>query len=308
MDFFLFIFLNVILPIFITMSVGYIIQYLFVLDMKTLARINLYIFMPAVLFVNVYDSELSGGMVRDVIITTVSVMLLIYAISYGIAKIRGYSVNESSIFVSTTTFFNSGNYSIPLMQMLYANPLGVSIQAIISVTSNIMFFTLGVFTAGKSGGTAKKSFMYVLRMPFIYIIIASIIFKRLDVGIWNPIRQSLDLLNRSFSGIALVTLGAQLRVTKLDFGNSRLYLSSFVRLLIAPAIGYALTLILGIQGITAQVLVIAMGAPTAINVVLTAIELGNDPEYASQTVMTSTVLSAFTMTLVIWLAQTVIPL
>lgn len=308
MEFFLFIFLNVILPIFITISTGYVIQYLFVLDMKTLARIHLYLLMPAVLFVNVYDSDLNGGMVGDVIMVTVAVMLLIYSISYIIGRIRGYSDAERSVFVSTTTFFNSGNYSIPLMQMLYANPVAISIQAIISVTNTIMFFTLGVFTQSNSEGNFKKAIISVLKMPFIYIILLSIILKRLDITIWNPIRQSLDLLSKSFSGIALVTLGAQLRVTKLDFGNPRLYLSSFVRLLMGPAIGYFLTLVFGIQGMAAQMLVIAMGAPTAVNVVLTSIELDNDTEFASQTVLVSTLLSSITMTLVIWLAQTIIPL
>jgi len=308
MEFFLFVFLNVILPIFITISSGYVLQYLFTLDMKTLAKIHLYLLMPSVLFINVYDSELSGGMVKSVIITIASVMVLIYAISYGIAKIRGYSRVERSIFISTTTFFNGGNYSIPLMQTLYANPIAVAIQAIISVTETIMFFTLGVFTAGNSDGSFGKAIMRVLKMPFIYIILASIILKRLDIGIWNPIRQTLDLLSGSFSGIALVTLGAQLKETKLDFGNPRIYLSSFVKLLIAPVLAYVLTLILDIEGIIAQVVVIAMGAPTAVKVVLTSIELGNDPEFASQSVMISTILSAITMTFVIWMAQLIIPL
>ena len=67
-------------------------------------------------------------------------------------------------------------------------------------------------------------------------------------------------------------------------------------------------MILGIEGITAQVLVIAMGAPTAVNVALTSIEFDNKPEFASQAVLTSTALSAVTMTLVIIFVQTVIPL
>ena len=81
-----------------------------------------------------------------------------------------------------------------------------------------------------------------------------------------------------------------------------------LRLLIAPSIAFAVVILMGIEGITAQVLVIAMGAPTAVNVALTSMEFDNNPEFASQAVLTSTLLSAVTLTIVIILAQQAIPI
>ena len=88
----------------------------------------------------------------------------------------------------------------------------------------------------------------------------------------------------------------------------RIYLSNVIRLLLSPAIAFAIVTLLGIEGIIAQVIVIAMGAPTAVNVALMSIEYDNKPEFASQAVLTSTVLSAVTLTMVIILVQLVIPI
>lgn len=63
----------------------------------------------------------------------------------------------------------------------------------------------------------------------------------------------------------------------------------------------------GLHGIIASILVIGLGAPTAVNVVLTSIELDNEPEFASQAVFTSTILSMITINLVIMAAFTLIP-
>ncbi|MGM0396472.1 MAG: AEC family transporter [Bacillota bacterium] len=308
MDYFFYTFFNIIFPLFITVFAGYVMKSIFPIDLKSLVKIQLYLLIPAILFVKVYESDLNGEIVSSVVLTTAFVMSSIYVISFVIAKLRGYSSDDTSVFINSTTFFNAGNLSLPLMQLLYSNPIAVSIQAIIMIVHNVAFFTIGMFTAGNSSGNAKHALGYVFRMPFIYAMIAGIILKRLDVSIWNPLWQSLNLMTTTYMGIALITLGAQLRETSFSLGNTRLYLSNIIRLLVAPMIGFGVVTLLGIQGITAQVLVIAMAAPTAVNVAIISMELDNSPEFASQAVLTSTVLSSVTLTLTILLVQTVIPL
>ncbi len=56
---------------------------------------------------------------------------------------------------------------------------------------------------------------------------------------------------------------------------------------------------MSIEGIAAQVLIIGAGAPTAVNSVLMAVEFDGDATYASETVFTSTVFSAITVSIVV---------
>lgn len=308
MSYFIYTFFNVIFPLFLIIFSGYALRSFLPIDVKSLVKLQLYLLIPSVLFVKVYESDLTGEILTSVTLTTTIVITTMYVISLIISKLRGFSSEDTSVFINTSTFFNAGNFSLPLMQLLYTNPMAVSIQAIIMLLQNVAFFTIGMFTIGKSDGNSKKAMGYIFKMPFLYIIITAIIFKKINITIWDPIWQSLSILSTTYGGVALITLGAQLRESKFSFGNMRIYLSNILRLIISPLVGFTIVMILGIEGITAQVLVIAMGAPTAVNVALTSIEFDNKPEFASQAVLTSTALSAVTMTLVIIFVQTVIPL
>ena len=308
MSYFIYTFFNIIFPLFITIFAGYGIRAILPIDVRSLVKLQLYLLLPVVLFVKVYESELSGEVVLTVSLVTAFVMTVMYVMSFVIARLRGYSPEDTSVFVNSTTFYNAGNLSLPLMQLLYTNPIAVSIQAIIMLVHNVAFFTVGMFTIGSSRGSARKALGYVFRMPFIYVMITGIILRRINVTIWDPLWQSLSLMSTTYAGIALLTLGAQLRETSYRLGNLRIYLSNILRLLVAPSIAFAFVMFMGLEGITAQVLIIAMGAPTAVNVALTSMEYDNNPEFASQAVLTSTVFSAVTLTIVIILAQLAVPI
>ncbi|WP_422486129.1 AEC family transporter [Gudongella sp. DL1XJH-153] len=308
MDIFLYTFFNIIFPIFITIFAGYAFRSRFPIDVRSLVKIQLYLLLPALLFVKVYESELSGEILTSVTLSIAFVMTVIYVLSFVIARLRGYSSEDTSVFINSNTFYNAANLSLPLMNLLYTNPIAVSIQAIIIIVHNIAFFTIGMFTVGNSSGNLRRAISSIFKMPFIYVMITGIIFKRLNMTIWDPIWQSISLLTTTYTGVALLTLGAQLRETNFSFGNMRIYLSNIIRLLLAPSIAFAVVTVMGIEGIVAQVIVIAMGAPTAVNVALMAIEFDNRPEFASQAVLTSTVLSAVTLTLIIIFVQVAMPI
>ena len=116
------------------------------------------------------------------------------------------------------------------------------------------------------------------------------------------------MLLNSFAALAIITLGAQLTQIKVNFSNAKVYISNILRLLVSPLVAYLWVMFLGIQGLTAQVLVIGLGAPTAVNVVIASIELDNEPEFASQAVFTSTLLASITLSLVIFLVFKFIPI
>jgi len=79
--------------------------------------------------------------------------------------------------------------------------------------------------------------------------------------------------------------------------------SVFLKLLVAPCIGVALTFLLGLDGLLAQVLIISTSMPTAVNVMLLCLEFDNNPDYAARAVFYSTLLSPVTVTLTISIAR-----
>lgn len=307
MTYFSYLFINVILPIFLIITAGAVVNTIFHIDIKSLTKLQFYILIPCMLFVKVYESELSSEIILTTAIVTVSALLVLVTFSTIIARIRKYSKSESSVFINSSTYYNAGNFSLPLVQLLFNDPVAVSVQAIVMMAHNIVFFTVGIFTAGSGNRGAKDAFLYVLKMPLIYVISGAFAMKSSGIIIPSPIWGSINILASGYMAIALLTLGAQLSETKFAISNVRLYLSSFIRLLISPVVGYLIVTLLGVQGMLARILVIGLGAPTAVNVVLSSIELDNEPEFASQAVFTSTILSMITINLVIMAAFALIP-
>lgn len=102
---------------------------------------------------------------------------------------------------------------------------------------------------------------------------------------------------------ALVSIGAQLASAKLHRNTSAVLASSLVRLVISPLCACALIALLHIRGITAQALLIASAIPTSRNSASLALEYGNEPGFAAQAVLVSTILSSVTLAVIINLAQ-----
>lgn len=307
MEYFFSIFSNVLLPIFIVIIAGAVLNTLFNLDITTLSKIQFNLLIPAIIFTKLYESNLESAVVLSVTIVSLGVISTTAIISFIIGKILKFDKSEISAFINTSSYYNGGNFSLPLMQMLFNNPLALSIQAIVYFIQTITLFTTGVITASTGKRSFKIALLYIFKMPLIYVMVLAFILKGLEVEVYPPVMNSIRIMGNGFSSIAVITLGAQLTKINIRSTNFRIVLSSFLRLIIGPILGFIFVTVLNITGLTAQVLVIAMGAPTAVNVALTAIELENEPEVASQSVFLSTFLSSITLTIVIWAVFKYIP-
>ena len=203
-------------------------------------------------------------------------------------------------FANTVCIYNTANFGLPLIHLVFNNPFAMSIQIIIMMAQIFLTNTIGIFNASIGKSDIREAIANVLKIPIIYSILIAIILKPFQIEIWQPVWYTLDLLAQGLIPLALFTLGVQLANSKMDFRSGRVYLSNFVRLIIGPLLAYLLVLISGLDGIAARVFIIAATAPTAVTPVLLAIEFDNEPEFTSRTVFSSTILSAFVISLVIY--------
>lgn len=307
MDYFIYILTNIMLPIFLVILAGAVLSRRANLDVKNMTKLQMNLLIPVMLFTKIYDSDLEASLVLMVTIITSLAIGVSYVLSFVLSKILRFTKQETSVFMNTASFFNSGNFSLPLMNLLYSNPLAVSIQAIIMLVQSILLFTTGVYVAGAGRRSSLDTLKYIFKMPLIYAIVTAFVLKNLNINIYHPVKESLNLIALGYSSIAIITLGAQLGKIQIRFSNYKIFLSNFIRLIVGPLIALIFVMLFGISGLAAQVLIIALGAPTAVNVVLTSIELDNEPEFASQAVFSSTLLASITMSFVIFMVFKYIP-
>jgi predicted permease len=180
----------------------------------------------------------------------------------------------------------------------------ISVQIMVMVSQNLLNYSFGFYNAARGIMDFKTSIKSVLKMPTIYAIMSALIAKAIpydlrDFFLWPAVRYAAN----SLIAVNLLILGIQLSLTKFELKNKDVYFTAFLRLCMGPVIAYLLILLLRIEGVMAMVLLISSGLPTAVNTVLAATEFNNEPEFATQTVVVTTLFCLFTLPLVIYFAR-----
>ncbi|MDA1638228.1 AEC family transporter [Bacillus cereus group sp. TH177-1LC] len=300
---FVFIILDVILPILILMLIGAILQRKFQFDLKQLSTLITYCLMPAAVFVNIYDIRIEIDLLLQIIYYLMLYSLSLIIVSHLISKILKLEKGESAALKNSISLMNSGNYGLPVSQLIFShNPVGVSIQIFIVIFQNLLTYSYGIYnllSATKTIGGIIQSF---LRLPVFHALVLGVLFQSFTIRIPNSIFLPLNQLANGFVAIALILLGAQLSNIKLKFFHRVITWALIGRLLMGPLVALTMIYLLNIDGIVAQSLFIASSFPTSRNTATTAMEYQIEPELHAQIVLFSTLFSIVTVTVVIYLS------
>lgn len=300
---FVFIILDVILPILILMLIGAILQRKFQFNLKQLSTLITYCLMPAAVFVNIYDIRIEIDLLLQIIYYLMLYSLSLIIVSHFISKILKLENGESAALKNSISLMNSGNYGLPVSQLIFSqNPVGVSIQIFIVIFQNLLTYSYGIYnllSATKTIGGIIQSF---LRLPVFHALVLGILFQFFTIQLPNSILLPLNQLANGFVAIALILLGAQLSNIKLNFFHRVITWALIGRLLMGPLVAFAMIYLLNIDGIVAQSLFIASSFPTSRNTSTIAMEYQIEPELHAQIVLFSTLFSIIIVTVVIYLS------
>lgn len=324
MTLFIHIFITTMIPIFALIAVGVVMDRNFKLDVSTLSKLNFYILLPAFVFRSLYEAEFDNSSL-EIVLCGILILFLNSLLASVICRFTGYDKNKTEIFRNATMFNNCGNIGIAVASFVFSNtPYLVNGQApylhtaLVSVVAlliiqNISSNTLGFYQAGIGRMTARDCIALVFHMPTIYIVPAALLFKLVPYDLTTFfLWPALNYFASAFVAIAMITLGIQVSRTPLNFLQKDVLLATFTRIVLGPAVA-ALAIIAFIhlyspfQPISAQTIMITYSVPSAINTALIAMEMHNNPGFATQIVMSTTLFSAVTMPIAIMAAYYLFP-
>ena len=299
-------FRDICLPIFLIIGAGWLFDRKFRLDLDSLVKLNIYLLVPAFIFVRVTQSPLTGGLALRIIAFTLCMIASMGLLSWAYARICRISSASRRALQLSTMFYNCGNYGIPLMALAY--PDIAALQVFVLMTMNVSTFSLGTLLAAeggkRTGGRTKRRLSVLLRQPSLYAIALAIFVRSLGLSgavessfVWEPLVYG----ERALVFVALLTLGVQLSKTKPPLLNATLSWALVQRLLGGPLIALALVQAFGFSGQVSALLVLGAGAPTAINTALLAHEFKADARFATGIVFYSTLLSLVSITAILFL-------
>jgi predicted permease len=298
------IFTQVLLPILAMIGCGWVIDRRWRLDLPTMVRLNIYLFVPAFIFYEVVHSSVVAAVALKVMAFTVCIIAGMFVASWLLGKFRGSSRADTHSMQLATMFYNSGNYGVPLMALAYpgAGPL---LQVFVVLTQNVSCFTVGLCLASSVRSQGWRTVLPVLRQVSLWAVGAALLVRAFDVPVqqWRWLWVPAEYLHGALVGVALVTLGVQLSQTQVPQSFSRVGWAVGLRLIGGPLLALALVPLFGFDSETSKIMILSSGFPTAVNTALLAHEFDADSDFAAAVVFYSTVASMVTVTILIALLQ-----
>lgn len=294
------VFIQVLLPILAMFACGWVLDRKFNVDLATVVKLNVNIFVPAFIFTKLVEAKLDHGVATRVILFTICIsagMFLAGAIVGGAMKSTPAQTRGLQI---AAMFYNSANYGIPLMALAFPGKAEV-LQVFVILVQNIGNFTVGVFLASSANRRGWTAVLPAFRQISIYAVTAALIVRTFDIPVqnWRALWVPLNYFAGGLVGMALVTLGIQLSKTEHNQKLSHLGWALGLRLIGGPMLAAALVPLFGFTGVTATTMILSASFPTAVNTALIAHEMGADHHFAAAAVFWSTVLSMITVTILI---------
>jgi hypothetical protein len=294
------VFTQVCLPILVLTSLGWMLDRKFNLDLGTLVKLNIYLFVPAFIFVNVVSSTLTAGLAVRVMAFTACIIASMFLLSVIVGRVCRYPAPQVRSLQLATMFYNSGNYGIPLMALAFP-ATGPMLQVFIVLTQNVSTFTVGLWLASSTHHIGWRKLLPMLRQVSLWAVCSAILVRSFSVPVmeWRWLWVPLTYISNGLVGLALVTLGAQLSQTEHAQIWRRLSWALALRLLGGPIIALLLLPLFAFKGETASVMILSSAFPTAVNTALIAHEFKADSHFAAAAVFYSTALSMVTVTLIV---------
>jgi predicted permease len=293
-------FVNVVLPVFVIVACGYFAQRRFDLDVRSLTHVGLYLCAPALVFSALVKSDFRPEMAGRLGVFLIAYTLTLWLLAWTVSKVARFDRDTSRALVLTTAMMNCGNFGLPLVYFAFGDAaLGASVVTF--VLFNIPLSTLAVFLAQKEQTSWLDSLKNTCRNPIFYAVMIALVVR--ISGIMPPgwLLRPLELLGQAAIPMMLILLGLQLAKTQWQAPVGFLTLSSTLRLVVAPAIAWLLCAVLGIEGLTRQVVILQTSTPSAILPLLYALHYGTRPDLVAGGITLSTILSAGSLTALLYL-------
>lgn len=282
--------LNVVLPLFITMSLGYFLKSLNMFDNNTLDTMNnitFKSFLPMLLFYNIYKTDLQGVFNLKLMIFSATCVIALYLILYLIVPLIEKDNKKRGALLQGLFRSNFVIFGLPITESLFGSEkVGVAalLIAVIVLLFNILsVIALETFRGGKPD--FRKISIGIIKNPLIIASCLGILTLLLKIKIPTAIEKTISDVSKIATPLSLILLGASFK-----FGNIKKYLKQTTiavvgKTILTPCIILPICIMFGYRGVELSTLMIIFAAPTAISSFTMAQQMDSDSDLAGQIVV-----------------------
>lgn len=295
-------FIHIILPVFLIILSGFVLEKLGRLDFRTLTCCSLYLFSPCLVFATLMKRPVHFALAGDLFLFMVLYTAVLLAVAVAVGRLLKMEKDAQGALSLTTVMMNVGNFGLPLAFFAFGQE-GLDVSVLTFVIFNIPLGTLAIVIAQGSRVPLRQALANACKIPIFHAVILAFLFKGAGIVVPAFLLGPIDLLGQAAVPLMLVLLGMQLARTRLLVQPGFLSLVACIRLLLAPLVAWGLSGLLDLQGLTRSVVVLQTSTPAAVLPLLYSLRFGTRPDLVAGAIFVTTLLSAVSLTIILYLLQ-----
>lgn len=282
--------INVVLPLFLTMALGYVLKCLKMFDDNTLKVMNniaFKVFLPLLLFYNIYKTDLNGAINLKLIFfallsVTITFVILCIFIPFIEKDNKKRGVLIQGIFRSNFVIFG-----LPVASSLFGDDkvgmVAILIATVVPLFNMLAVISLEIFRCGKLD--IKNTLKGIITNPLIIASVIGICFLVLEIKLPIAMEKSVSDISKIATPLSLILLGGSFAFTDVKIHLKQTIIGVTGRLVIVPLILMPISIWLGFRGVELLALMLIFASPTAISSFTMAQKMDGDSDLAAQIVV-----------------------
>ena len=305
---------NVIAPVFFLMVLGYLlVNYTSLADRKLTKQANAIvfkIFLPCMLFYNVYQSDIGAEIhsrIKLCIWAAGGLLILFVLLCLIVPKVVKQE-NQQGVVIQGIFRSNYVIFGVAVVQNMYGVK-STTTAAILSAILVPMYNFLAVVALSIFGEKRetdwKKIILDIVKNPLIISSVLGIIFSLLGIRLPTAVDSTVQDLAKLSTPIAFMILGGDLDFSKVRGNLKVASVVLTIKLVILPLIMIPMIVMMGYRDADLLSGLLAYQTPVAVSSYIMAQQAGADGQLAGQLVVFSSVLSIFTLFVTILILRTI---
>lgn len=292
--------INVVAPLFLTIAFGYYIKKINLVDDYSLKKMNNLIFktfLPMLLFINVYNTKIEGGINMRLMIFAPAAILITFLSACIIIPFVEKENRKRGVLVQAIFRSNFVLFGLPVVLSLFGdNGAGVTsmlIAVIVPMFNFLAVIILEIFRGGKIN--LKEILKGIATNPLILASMLGILMLILHIKLPMLLEKTISDMSKIATPLALIVLGGSFKVEKINSNIKQLCIGIIGKLIIVPLIFIPVAIHLGFRNIELASVMIMLSAPVAVSSFTMAEQMDADGELAAQLVVFTSMLSVITI-------------
>ena len=283
---------NIVSPLFLVMSLGYYLKFKNLLDSKTLSAMNsvcFKVFLPLLLFYNIYKSDINSAFNPKLMIFSVSCVLILFLLLMLIIPKIEKDNSKRGVIIQGIFRSNFVIFGMPVATAIYGDgnigTTALLIAVVVPLFNLLSVISLEVFRNGDID--YKKILKGIITNPLIIASFIGIIFVLFKLKLPTFLEKSVSDVSKIATPLSLILLGGS-----FSFSNVGSYLKKTIfvvsnKLVFVPLIFIPISIAFGFRGIDLLTLLLVFASPVAVSSFQMAKQMGGDSILAEQSIVFS---------------------